>query len=521
MRRALLLLALGFCVATAATLVWASRSTPYLRDRLLDALNGNLDSHVDADRLSISIFPRPQVSGGGLAVHDRDQNEAPPLITIESFSSSAGVRGLLGRPLHLHDVTLEGLNIRIPPRQTNPGTTTQPRDTSTPPPPTVPRGTARPSPLLIDEIVTRNATLQIESSKPGRLPRIFDIQNLVMSGYGRPEGATFRAALVNPVPQGRIDTDGTFGPWNGRMPGQTPVGGRYTFSNADLNTIDGIGGILSSTGNYRGVLERIEVSGRTVTPDFSIDIANQPVPLSTTFTAIVDGTNGDTWLDRVEATLGQSTIIAKGAVVRTQDIKGRRIALDVQITRAHLEDIMRLAVKGRPPIVGRFDMATKFLLPAGPGDVINRLQLDGRFDLAQARFTNIDVQKRITLLSQRGRGDDKADGTGESIVSNLRGQFVLRNAQLTFSSLSFAVPGAQVQLAGTYNIRGEVMDFAGNLLLDASLADMTHGFKSMLARLAQPFFRRPGGGSRLPIRITGTRANPSFGVDLKKAFLKR
>jgi hypothetical protein len=43
----------------------------------------------------------------------------------------------------------------------------------------------------------------------------------------------------------------------------------------------------------------------------------------------------------------------------------------------------------------------------------------------------------------------------------------------------------------------------------------------MLARIAQPFFRRPGGGSRMPIRISGTRENPSFGVDLKKAFLKR
>ena len=71
-----------------------------------------------------------------------------------------------------------------------------------------------------------------------------------------------------------------------------------------------------------------------------------------------------------------------------------------------------------------------------------------------------------------------------------------------------------MQLAGIYDLRGESLDFKGDLLLDASLADMTSGFKSFLARLAQPFFRRPGGGSRLPIRISGPRSKPEFGLDM-------
>jgi len=57
------------------------------------------------------------------------------------------------------------------------------------------------------------------------------------------------------------------------------------------------------------------------------------------------------------------------------------------------------------------------------------------------------------------------------------------------------------------------MDFKGYFLADASLADMTHGMKSLLARLAQPFFRRPGGGSKIPIHISGPRSNPQFGLD--------
>ena len=42
--------------------------------------------------------------------------------------------------------------------------------------------------------------------------------------------------------------------------------------------------------------------------------------------------------------------------------------------------------------------------------------------------------------------------------------------------------------------------------------------KAMLARIAQPFFRRPGGGSKIPIRISGPRSNPAFGLDVRRIF---
>jgi hypothetical protein len=104
-------------------------------------------------------------------------------------------------------------------------------------------------------------------------------------------------------------------------------------------------------------------------------------------------------------------------------------------------------------------------------------------------------------------------------VSKLQGHFKLRDAVLNFSNLSFVVPGATVQLAGNYNLEQETLDFAGHLLLDASLRDTTSGVKAVLATIAQPFFRRPGGGSKLPIRVVGTRSKPQFGLDLRKALL--
>jgi hypothetical protein len=54
-------------------------------------------------------------------------------------------------------------------------------------------------------------------------------------------------------------------------------------------------------------------------------------------------------------------------------------------------------------------------------------------------------------------------------------------------------------------------------LLDAVLAETTTGVESLFARVAQPFLRRPGGGSKLPIRISGPRAKPTFGLDVRRA----
>jgi hypothetical protein len=527
-KRALLAVIILLLLIGAAVLLlpsWASRSTPYVRDRILEALNARFASKVDVDVLNIDVYPQAEVSGEGLRLRYMGRTDIPPLIAIGAFDASAGIRGLFGRPVHLRNVTLERLDIRIPPgglKGPNAPDTREParRDVAPPPANAVATSGKRDnSPILIDRIESTQARLEIPSRRAGRLPRIFEIENLVMDGFGLPEGARFHAGVLNPVPKGRIETSGTFGPWDTNDPDQTPIRGEYAFKNANLDVIKGIGGILSSVGTYQGVLERVEVEGQTETPDFTIDIAGQPVPLTTRFKAVVDGTNGDTWLDRVEAKLAESTIVASGAVVRTQDVKGRRITLDLHVTKARLEDLLRLAVKARkPPLTGRVDLTTKFLLPAGSTSVIERLQLDGRFTLAQARFTNLDIQKKITLLSQRGRGDEEGDGAGESIVSNLRGRFALRKAQLSFAELAFSVPGASVELAGTYDLHAETMDFAGNLLTDASLADMTKGFKSILARVAQPFFRRPGGGSKLPIRISGTRTHPLFRLDVKRVF---
>ena len=80
----------------------------------------------------------------------------------------------------------------------------------------------------------------------------------------------------------------------------SPASTRLT--NADLSTINGIGGILQSSGNVRGPADRRSTrSAKSQTPDFSLDLGGKPVPLETRFHTVVDGTDGSTRLVRVDA----------------------------------------------------------------------------------------------------------------------------------------------------------------------------------------------------------------------------
>ena len=52
------------------------------------------------------------------------------------------------------------------------------------------------------------------------------------------------------------------------------------------------------------------------------------------------------------------------------------------------------------------------------------------------------------------------------------------------------MPGAIVKLAGTYALNAEVIDFKGELLLDAKISQTVTGFKSLLLKVVDPLFNR-------------------------------
>ena len=159
-------------------------------------------------------------------------------------------------------------------------------------------------------------------------------------------------------------------------------------------------------------------------------------------------------------------------------------------------------------------MTAKLVIPPEKKKVIDKLRLRGEFVLSQAKFTDATVQTKLTGLSRRGRGMDRDEKIGD-VLSNLRGRFAVENATAAFSSLTFSVPGAAVELAGRYGLRNETIDFKGKLKMQATLSQVAGGgVKGFFLRAFDPFFKKKDAGMVLPIKISGTRKEPKFGLDM-------
>ena len=164
-------------------------------------------------------------------------------------------------------------------------------------------------------------------------------------------------------------------------------------------------------------------------------------------------------------------------------------------------------------MTGAIKFHTKFDLPHENATIADRLNLDGKFDVAHGQFTSPDVTGKIKTLSRKAQGKPEDEDAGSS-VSELKGNFILDNGVLTFKGLTFSVTGAEVALNGTYALQKEELEFHGKLRMQAKLSQTMTGAKSFILKAFDPFFRK-NGQTELPIKITGTREHPSFGLDLR------
>ncbi|HUI42053.1 MAG TPA: hypothetical protein VL523_08800 [Terriglobia bacterium] len=491
----------------AAYLRWLS---PLSRSWVTKALSDHYACDVELKSLNSSLFPAVTMSGEGLVLRRRDRPGLPPMASVERFSVTATWLGLLRHPRHFSEVRLEGLALNVPPRHSAPpsagGAETGSAKKKRPAPP----------PFVLDNVIADGTSLSIISSKPNKPPTLFDIRRLRLQSAGVGPPMRFEAVLTNPRPVGDIESSGSFGPWNADEPSLTPVKGQYTFRHADLATIRGLRGMLSSRGAYGGVLSSINVQGETDTPDFALAISGNPVHLRTQFEALVDGVSGDTLLQPVTAQLLSSSIVARGGVVKTPGRSGRTIHLDVTAGPARLQDLLQLAVKSSTsPMLGDVRIEARLDLLPGEQDITRRLQLAGDFNIDAARFTNPQAEAKIRTLSRIGRGRHTEDDSASAPL-RLNGHFQVADGVARFPRLDFSVPGASVHLQGTFGLESQVLDFEGTLRLQATVSQLTTGAKSVLLKPFDRLFERGGAGTVLPIRITGTRDSPSFALEVGK-----
>jgi hypothetical protein len=412
-------------------------------------------------------------------------------------------KGLFVKPMHVGTVHVSGMEVQIPPKEMRAQ---------------APKGQRHLGQIkiVVDEIVFDDSTLVIGTLKPNKDPLDFEMSSIVMRDVGPDAPWNYDATLVNAIPKGDIHAKGTFGPWNNDSPGDSRVTGHYVFDHADLNTIKGIGGILSSVGDFTGRLNDITVDGTTETPDFSLDTANHPIPLHTKFHAVVDGTNGDTYLQPVEARLGGTDFSCNGAVINVKG-KGHIIDLDVTVPNGRIQDFLQLGVKTSPVVMtGGITMKAKLHLPPGKESVTKKMGLKSSFTLRQIHFTNPEWQDKVDMLSLRAQGDPKDAKPGaDDVHSQMAGQFVMEGGKISFSKLDYTLPGADVTLKGDYTLNGETFEFAGNVRTNAKVSQMVASkWKSLLLKPVDPFFKKDGAGAVIPIRVSGTRSAPKFGLDL-------
>ena len=494
---------------------------PILRARVVDTLAAHFHAPVQLDHLDISLIRGVQlaatgveVTGSGLRIAYVPQPDQPPtdhnapMISIQHFAFHTRIKGLLRSPTRLFEIDVDGMELHIPPSSARAALLGskekhhQPKIT-----------------LLVSQIRCKNVKLFIDTDKPGKDPLEFDIQKLDLQDVGQTLPFTYQAELINPKPVGEVHAAGHFGPWNVADPRETALDGSYSFSHADLNTIKGISGILSSHGQFAGVLDHITIDGETNTPDFSLDESDHPMPLHTVFHAYVNGTDGDTYLDPVQARLGQSDFTAQGKVVLVKG-QGHDIDMNVDIPHGRMQDFLELGVKSRPPLMnGVLTMKAHLQIPPGDARVPEKMQLAGSFQLRDVEFNNPAVQDKVDGLSARAQGKPKevaeysSDKQAE-VSSMMSAQFELNHGLMSVHNLHYQIPGALVMLNGVYSTDGNLFEFKGHVRTQATASQMVTGWKSWLLKPVDPFLKKNGAGVELPISISGTQGDVHFGLAL-------
>ena len=505
---------LAFLLTIVAALAWLEHNAePLLRARFVDTLSARFHSPVELDRLQLSFLSGLKIEGSNLRIRyvagptrPDAQPDAPPMLHIRSFQFRSGIRELFEPTLRVMTMQVQGVELHIPPAEDR-GPLLQESASK--------RGLPRES-IFVDQILITDLKLIIETRKPGKLPLEFDIANLTLTNVGRMQPLVYDATLRNPKPVGNVRATGHFGPWQDANPRDTPLDGSYLFSHADLSTIKGLGGMLSSNGQFRGTLGQIAIDGVSDTPDFRLTTSAHAMPLHATYHAIVDATSGDTYLQPVNARLLRSDITATGSVTRQKGVQGHDIELDITTNRAHIDDLLTLAVRTYPPVLrGTIAEHAHLSIPPGPGTVTRRMHLAGSYDVEQGAFNNPGLQEQVNELSERALGwAEKANPQqAVPVTSTMKGSFTLANEHVEIPEMAYEVPGAKVRVKGNYGLDGAELDFHGIVRTQATASEMVGGWKGLLVMPFDKLLKKQGAGLEVPFKLSGTQKDPKLGLD--------
>ena len=489
LRKTLVILAIGIAVVLCAAAVLSVKYWPFSEKAVQEDLAEAADSNVTIRRYHPTYFPHP-----GCILEDvefRHGGNQFRLITIPKLIIEGSYSGILRQ--HVPHITAAGARIFIPPFGAN--TEFHSQHTA----------------LVVDELVANATRVEFTSSDPTKHPLVFDVHEALLRSVRWGSAIQYQLKLHNPNPSGELAVEGRFGPWADGHPQDTPMSGTYTFDHADLGVYGGIGGILSSKGKFDGAFKHVNVSGTTDTPDFVVTSGGHRHRLTTRFDAYVDAMRGDTFLNRVEAHLGRTTLLAQGSIAGSEGRKGKVANLRFTSRHGRIEDLLGLFVTAdRSPMSGDMSFVARAELPGGDQPFLERVKLDGKFGIDDGSFKP-ETQKDVNALSAGARGDTKDDP--ETVLTDLKGTVDLSGGVARFSDLDFGVPGANARLHDTYNILNHRINLHGEMKVDTKISKTSSGAKALLLKIMDPLFRKKKKGEIVPVHILGTYEKPQFGLD--------
>src|SRR6266567_3842276 len=489
--------AVALIVALIAGGAYVRTNWPYRYRKIHPLLEDVLASHVKISEYHRTYFPNPGFVAIGLTLRRKTAPDLPPLGSAEKLVVQGRWSDLLLLRQRIELVDITNLHIVVPPI----GSRANQED--------FPPGSAKDfggPETAIEHLRVRNGAFDIMRKSGGRLS--FPIRELDLRKFEHGKAMLYEVDMGNAKPSGRIQAKGSLGPIASNDLGQTPVAGDFTFTSVVLHDVGDIRGTLSSAGHFKGTLAAIEADASSNTPDFAVD-DGKPTAVAGSIECVVNGINGNVAIHRIETKTGATVVHAAGAIAGSPKITN----LDITVDRGRAEDVLRPFMRREVPIVGPVRLRSHAYIGPSGDPFLQRIRVDGVFDVPTERITDRKTEKNLTAFSERaqgmksqstdGKSADSPDASSTDALSSIKGPAKIRNGIVSSRHLVFQVAGAEADLSGTFAFHGQVVHLLGDLKMESDISHAATGFKSFLLKPLAPFFKKRNAGAVIAIAVTG------------------
>ena len=518
-------LALFIAVCMVAAVTFINVHWPYRYRTIKPLLEEVLASKVSIGHYHRVYFPHPGFMATGITLRHNSAPDIPPLGSITSVTVQGTWRDLLLLRERVDLVDITGLHVVIPQLGS--------RENHEDFPPGSSASFSGPT-AVVAQLRIHNSTLDIMRADGNRYS--FPIRMLTIGNLQKGQPLAYSVDMQNPKPGGHIFSTGSFGPLNPQILGATPLSGEFKFADVNLHDLGNVSGTLSSAGHFHGTLANIEADAVSYTLDFAVG-SGHPTQFNTSVHCAINALNGDVILHGVDAKTAATAIHAQGGIVGSPKV----IDVDIAVSNGRAEDVLRPFIHDKVPVAGVVWLHSHAHVdPAKDGiGFLDRLKVDGTFDVPAERLTDRATEQNLSAFSQRAQGvkesksdpgtpgpastgpastdqgsNDRASNPSSDVLSSLKGQVRIRDGVLSTQKITFQMHGASVDLSGSFNFRDDMVHLNGNLRMQSDISHAATGFKSVLMKPLIPFFKKDKAGAVVPIAVTGGPGNYKVAQDI-------